>query len=86
MEGGHGRGNEQTPEFLNEIPEAVFGKVIKSRNFHEALFAEHADVRQVLDEAGIYISRDGVRQLEDLDRTGANASTLRPLDDGPQLV
>jgi hypothetical protein len=74
------------PEFLNEIPEAVFGKVIKSRTFREALFAEHANVRQVLDEAGIYISRDGVRQLEDLIALEQNASTLRPLDDGPQLV
>ena len=74
------------PDFLNEIPEAVFGKVIKSRTFREALFAEHANVRQVLDEAGIYISRDGVRQLEDLIALEQNASTLRPLDDGPQLV
>ncbi len=36
------------------------------RSFREALFAQDADVRQVLDEAGIYISEDGLRQLNDL--------------------
>jgi hypothetical protein len=57
---------DEAPEFLNEVPEAVFGKVVKSRIFREALFAQDADVRQVLDEAGIYISEDGLRQLKDL--------------------
>jgi hypothetical protein len=76
----------ETPEFLNEIPEAVLGKVIKSRTFREALFAEHADVRQVLDEAGIYISEDGVRQLKRLIALEQRASTLRPLDGGADLV
>ncbi len=57
---------DEAPEFLNEVPEAVFGKVVKSRTFREALFAQDADVRQVLDEAGIYISEDGLRQLKDL--------------------
>ena len=76
----------EAPEFLNEIPEAVFGKVVKSRTFREALFAEYADVRQVLDEAGIYISDDGLRNLEALIAMDPDASTLRPLDDEVELV
>jgi hypothetical protein len=76
----------EAPEFISEIPEAVFGKVIKSRSFREALFAEHADVRQVLDEAGIYISDDGVRQLKRLIALEEKASTLRPIEGDADLV
>jgi hypothetical protein len=76
----------EEPEFVKEIPEAVFGKVIKSRTFREALFAEYADVRQVLDEAGIYISDDGLRNLQALIAMDPDGSSLRPLDDETELV
>jgi hypothetical protein len=76
----------EAPEFLNEIPESVFGKVIKSRTFREALFAEDADVRQVLDEAGIYISDDGLRQLQSLITLERGAKTLSRLDGTADLA
>ncbi len=77
---------DEAPGYLSEIPEAVFGKVIKSRTFREALFAEYADVRQVLDEAGIYISDDGLEQLESLIGQERQEPTLGWLDDPGDLV
>jgi hypothetical protein len=77
-----------TPDFLHGIPEAVFGKVIKSRKFRKALFARGADLRSVLRDANISPASVDLEQLQRLiDRERDDKTMSRLGDDyGPNVV
>ena len=49
-----------------EIPEAVFGKFVKDSEFRGRLLDDDADLSQVLDREGIYISETGLLELKEL--------------------
>ncbi len=89
---GYGNGPEDDPEnldgipgYLVGIPKEVFGRVVTSPAFRRDLFAEGADLSDVLRRAHIDISPHGLEQLEKLIELERKENSLHLLDGDPPI-